>query len=72
MQVLNGEFPAKTVEFLKADVTRRDEIKQSFAKFIAKYKFVDIVIGNAGFLDEARVVDMLNVNVVRNYRRCWC
>lgn len=64
VETLNAEYPRQNVEFIKTDVTDNDNVKRSFQEAVAKFKFIDVVVGNAGILDEAQPERTIRVNLL--------
>lgn len=61
---LNADYPRQKVEFIKTDVTDKENLKRSFHEAVAKFHFIDVVVGNAGILDEAQPERTIHVNLL--------
>lgn len=61
---LLNEFPKKVIVFRKTDVTNRLEVQRSFKEISHKFNRIDIVINNAGVMDETDVNLTIDVNLV--------
>ncbi|XP_072931516.1 15-hydroxyprostaglandin dehydrogenase [NAD(+)]-like [Epargyreus clarus] len=48
--------------FLKCDVT--SDLDETFEGIIQKYKFIDIIVNNAGILDEKSIKSTININLL--------
>lgn len=64
VETLNAEYPRQKVDFIKTDVTDKDNVKRSFQEALAKYQFIDVVVGNAGILDENHPERTIHVNLL--------
>lgn len=62
---LSGQYPNQKVYFIKTDVTSNDNVRQSFTKAVEIFKYIDVLIGNAGILDESKPEKTVQVNLVR-------
>ncbi|XP_046751400.1 peroxisomal hydratase-dehydrogenase-epimerase-like [Diprion similis] len=60
---LNDEFGANRALFIVCDVTKAQEFEDAFAKVVKDYGRLDIVINNAGIMDDARWELMININI---------
>ncbi|XP_023019285.2 15-hydroxyprostaglandin dehydrogenase [NAD(+)] [Leptinotarsa decemlineata] len=56
------EYGDKVI-FIQTDVTKKDELKAAFEKTIAKFKNLDIVVNNAGIMNEPDWKLTLTVNL---------
>lgn len=65
IESLKREFNGKSIEYFQTDVRSDENIKQSFEAFIEKYKFVDILIANAGVFSEINYKDTVLINMVK-------
>ncbi|KOC61723.1 15-hydroxyprostaglandin dehydrogenase [NAD(+)] [Habropoda laboriosa] len=59
---LNNEFGKDRAIFLVCDVSKSEELKESFKKVIDTYETLDIVINIAGIMDDADWEIMVDVN----------
>nr|XP_046491923.1 uncharacterized protein LOC124223733 [Neodiprion pinetum] len=60
---LNGEFRNARVIFIVCDVTNDNEFEAAFAKTVKEFGGLDIVINNAGILNEKKWKLMIDINV---------
>ncbi|XP_069687826.1 15-hydroxyprostaglandin dehydrogenase [NAD(+)]-like [Periplaneta americana] len=60
---LEAEHGKGRVIFIKTDVTKTDELEEAFKKTYSTFKALDIVINNAGILDDGRWELMIAINV---------
>ncbi|XP_046751376.1 uncharacterized protein LOC124414473 [Diprion similis] len=60
---LNTEFPNARVIFIVCDVTNDNEFEAAFAKTVKEFGGLDIVINNAGILNEKKWKLMIDINV---------
>ncbi|XP_046751399.1 15-hydroxyprostaglandin dehydrogenase [NAD(+)]-like [Diprion similis] len=60
---LNAEFGSDRVIFIVCDVTKPQDLEDAFAKVVKDYGRLDIVINNAGIMDDARWELMININI---------
>lgn len=51
------------IYFVKADVSNKEELKNAFEKIVEKFKNLDIVVNNAGILDEDNWQKMVAINL---------
>nr|CAD7204646.1 unnamed protein product [Timema douglasi] len=63
---LNEKYGAETAIFIQTDVTKKEDFEVNFKKAVDTFKSLDIVINNAGILDDSRweLEIALNVNAV--------
>lgn len=59
-----SEYKNRNIEYYKTDTSCRDNVRKSFKSFFEHYKRIDIVIGNAGILNENAYEMMVNINLV--------
>lgn len=52
--------------FIETDVARKENVRQAFSKVLEKFRFIDIVIANAGILNEPDYEKTINVNLVND------
>lgn len=50
--------------FIKTDVASKQQVQTAFTKTVDKFKFVDLVIANAGILNEQDYERTIGVNLV--------
>lgn len=70
VQKLKEQLP--NIEFIKADLTKEEEINKMIGKIIEKYKHIDILINNAAFYQDEAVEEktketfmkVLDVNLI--------
>lgn len=58
------EFGVDKAIFIRADVTKKDEMEKAFQETINKFGFIDILLNNAGILDETIWEREVAVNIV--------
>lgn len=61
---LNIAYPKQKVYFFKTNVLDKDNVIRSFREAITKFQFIDIVIGNAGILNENDYEKTILINLV--------
>lgn len=64
LRPIQKEFSGKTIDFFKTDVRSDENIRSSYESFLNKYKYVDIVIANAGIFNEISYRDTVLINLV--------
>lgn len=64
VESLTAQYPRQKIYFIKTDVTNGDNVRQSFAEAAAKFTYIDVLIGNAGILDESKPEKTIQVNLV--------
>lgn len=62
--VLQSEFTDRTVTFIKTDISKKDQVKDAFDEIVKTFKSIDIVLCNAGILNDRDYVLSVNVNLV--------
>lgn len=60
---LEKEFGKRSTVFLGCDVTRADELERTFKKVVALFQRLDVLINNAGIMDDTRVQQSVDLNV---------
>ncbi|XP_015515940.2 peroxisomal hydratase-dehydrogenase-epimerase [Neodiprion lecontei] len=60
---LNAEFGPDRAIFIVCDVTKQQEFEDAFAKVVKEFGGLDIVINNAGIMDDARWELMIEINI---------
>ncbi|XP_046435126.1 15-hydroxyprostaglandin dehydrogenase [NAD(+)]-like [Neodiprion fabricii] len=60
---LNAEFGSDRAIFIVCDVTKQQEFEDAFAKVVEEFGGLDIVINNAGIMDDARWELMIEINI---------
>lgn len=50
--------------FIETDVASKENVRQAFTKVVDKFRFIDIVIANAGILNENDYEKTIKVNLV--------
>ncbi|KAJ6641989.1 Alcohol dehydrogenase 2 [Pseudolycoriella hygida] len=63
-QGLRNTFTKQNIVFIKADVTKKEQVKSAFDEVISKFNFVDFVVANAGVLREKDYELTINVNLL--------
>lgn len=61
---LSNEFPKKLIFFRKTDVSNRLEVDRSFKEIALKFGRLDVLVNNAGLLDERELNLTIDVNLV--------
>lgn len=61
---LQSEYKNQTVIFIKTDISNKDQVKAAFDEIIEKFKRIDIVLCNAGILNERNYELAVAVNLV--------
>lgn len=68
---LQSEHRHQTVLFMETDISKKDQIRKAFDELIIKFKSIDIVLCNAGVLNDRDYELSVNVNFVR-FRFIFC
>ncbi|KAJ8983044.1 hypothetical protein NQ317_013249 [Molorchus minor] len=63
VQTLNKSFGENKAVFIKTDVTKLDQLEAAFNLVISKYSTLDIVINNAGIMNDAHYELEIAINV---------
>lgn len=58
------QYPNATVLFHKVDVRKRADIENAFKKVVNTFGYVDVLANFAGILNEARIEDVIDINLV--------
>lgn len=69
-ETLQADFKEQTVIFIKTDISKKDQVKDAFNEVITKFKRIDVVMCNAGILNDRDYELAVNVNLVikkKNY-----
>lgn len=61
---LQAEFKNQTVIFIKTDISKKDQVKDAFEEVVRKFKSIDIVLCNAGILNDRDYELSVNINLV--------
>lgn len=61
---LRSEHQNENVMFIKTDVASKQQVQAGFTKVVDKFKFVDLVIANAGIMNEQDYERTICVNLV--------
>lgn len=61
---LQSAHNKKSIIFIETDVANKENVHRAFAKVVDKFRFIDIVIANAGILNEQDYEKTINVNLV--------
>lgn len=64
IEKLRSEIKNENVMFIKTDVASKQQVQAAFTKVADKFKFVDLVIANAGILNEQDYERTIGVNLV--------
>lgn len=64
VELLSAAYPNQRVYFVKTDVSDNENVKLAFKAVHEKLKTINIVIANAGILDESQFEKMVQINVV--------
>lgn len=62
---LQSEFKQQTVVFIKTDISKKDQVKDAFDELVIKFRSIDIVLCNAGILNDRDYELSVNVNLVK-------
>ncbi|KAL3865730.1 hypothetical protein ACJMK2_043090 [Sinanodonta woodiana] len=65
---LAEKFGENSVHFVKCDVTKEEEFRDLFRECLSKFKKINIMVNNAGILDEARWEKSIDVNMTAMMR----
>ncbi|XP_012259443.2 15-hydroxyprostaglandin dehydrogenase [NAD(+)]-like [Athalia rosae] len=60
---LNAEFGKRRAIFIACDVSKPQELEAGFARTVQEFGGLEIIINNAGIMDDSRWELMINVNV---------
>ncbi|KAF5305620.1 hypothetical protein FQR65_LT07701 [Abscondita terminalis] len=63
LKILGDEFGHDKVLFVKLDVVNKEQFEDAFKKTVEKYKNVDILINNAGIMDELNWEKSVDINL---------
>lgn len=58
-------YPGKEIIFVHTDVSQQEAVNSAFRTVVDNFKFIDIVVANAGFINEHEYQRTINVNLVR-------
>lgn len=61
---LRSDSNNDNVMFIKTDVASKQQVQTAFNKVVDKFKFIDMVIANAGIMDEQDYEKTIGVNLV--------
>lgn len=64
IESLNTSYPKQNVHFFKTNVLNKENVTKSFQDAITKFQYIDIVIGNAGILNENDYEKTILINLV--------
>ncbi|EDV25578.1 expressed hypothetical protein [Trichoplax adhaerens] len=64
------EFGESRVVFIRCNVTKEEDLQNLYSKAIATFGYVDIVVNNAGILNEENWKLMMEINVTGLIRSC--
>lgn len=62
---LAHKFPQRKVIYVQTDVSDMDNMRRSFGVVFKEFGSIDIVIGNAGIVNEEQQERVIQVNLVR-------
>lgn len=69
---LQALYPnGQTVIYLKTDVVDRDNVFRSFREAHSRFGSIDVVVGNAGILNENRPELVIQINLVGTMKRIF-
>lgn len=55
---------------MKADVTKKDEMERAFQKTVEKFGYIDILLNNAGIIDDRNWEKEVAINIVSLLHIC--
>lgn len=61
---LGKTYPEKEIIFIQTDVSQKEQVQNAFRIASEKFHFIDIVISNAGFMNEREYERTINVNLI--------
>ncbi|XP_059152905.1 15-hydroxyprostaglandin dehydrogenase [NAD(+)]-like [Physella acuta] len=62
--VLQKKYGQDKVFFLPCDVSSEENLKSSFQKAVSKFGHVNLMVNNAGIVDESNLKSVVNINLV--------
>lgn len=62
---LSDKYDKKRAKFIKCDVTKDEELNESFQQIIAKNSYIDIIVNAAGIANDADFKKEIEINLVR-------
>lgn len=65
VKTLSEAYPKQNIVFIQTDVTDKQNVRKSFQEVVDQFKSIDIVISNAGMINEAEYEQTISVNLVR-------
>uniref|UniRef100_A0A1Y1MT05 Uncharacterized protein n=1 Tax=Photinus pyralis TaxID=7054 RepID=A0A1Y1MT05_PHOPY len=65
---LNEEFGKSSSVFIRADVSVREQLDDAFKKTVKTFNNLDIVVNNAGRLEDSEWEATIGINLVGNFR----
>lgn len=71
MEKLSKDFSSKQILFIKTDVTKEHDLVNAFDKTVEAFGNLDIVVNNAGIVDEINWEKSLNVLLVATIRSTY-
>lgn len=70
LKEIREEFGGDKVMFVKADVTDKEQYEETFKQTVDKFRNLDIVINNAGVMNDAIWERQISVNLVGTIHGC--
>jgi len=64
IDALQAEFKNQNVIFIKTDISKKDQVQDAFKEIIKKFNSIDIVLCNAGILNDRDYEKSVNVNLL--------
>lgn len=62
---IETEYGASKAIFIHTDATKKEDLEKAFEQTVERYKNLDIVINNAGILNDAQWEKAIALNIVR-------
>lgn len=64
MHTLSTSYPNQKIHFIQTDVRHNENIRESFREAVELFKFIDIVVANAGISNESEFENTIQINLV--------